>query len=148
MIISMQKKMNSGAIKWASHTKQYKELQLESLKFRRWIRRLCTFFEVKTSGKPEYIINLILTGQHSYNTQSLDQMETYYIEIQKLFFPYTTVEWNKLNLDIQNSKSYSIFQNALSKIVNLTNAQLVEFITLWDKNSLLDWDWSWTPQLT
>ena len=65
-------------------------------------------------------------------------METYYIEIQKLFFPYTTVEWNKLNLDIQKSKSYSIFQNALLKIVNLTNAQLIEFISLWDKNSLLD----------
>ena len=75
------KKMNSGAIKWTSHTKHYKELGLESLKFRRWIRRLYTYFEVKTSGKPEYIINLILTGQHSYNTQSLDQMEIYYTEI-------------------------------------------------------------------
>ena len=58
----------TGAIKGTSQTKLYKELGLESLKFRRWFRRLCTLFKVKTSGKPEYLLNLIPTGQHSYNT--------------------------------------------------------------------------------
>ena len=42
----------TAAIKGASQTKLYKELGLESLKFRRWFRELCTFFKVKTSGKP------------------------------------------------------------------------------------------------
>ena len=67
----------TGAIKGTSQTKLYKELGLESLKFRRWFRRLCTFFKIKTSGKPEYLFKLIPTGQHFYNTRSLDQTETY-----------------------------------------------------------------------
>ena len=33
-----------------------------------------------------------------------------------LFFPYTIVEWNKLDFDIRKSKSYAIFRNALLKI--------------------------------
>ena len=68
----------TGAIKATAQTKLYKELGLESLKFRRWFRRLCTFLKIKTSGQPEYFFNLIPTGQHSYNTRSLDQTETYY----------------------------------------------------------------------
>ena len=93
----------TGAIKGTSQTKLYKELGLESLKFRRWFRRLCTLFKVKTSGKPEYLLNLIPTGQHSYNTQSLDKIETYYCRtdtFKNSFFPYTIVEWNKLDFDI------------------------------------------------
>ena len=65
------------------------------------------------------IFNLIPTVQHSYNTRSLDQAETYYCRtdaFNKLFFPYTIVEWNKLDLDIRKSKSYAIFWNALLKI--------------------------------
>ena len=109
----------TGAIKGTSQTKLYKELGLESLKFRRWFRRLCTLFKVKTSGKPEYLLNLIPTGQHFYNTQSLDKIETDYCRtdtFKNSFFPYTIVEWNKLDLDIPESKSYAIFQNALLKI--------------------------------
>ena len=68
----------TGATKGTSQTKLCKELGLESLKFRRWFRRLWTFLKIKTSGKPEYLFNLIPTGQHSYNTRSLDQTETYY----------------------------------------------------------------------
>ena len=62
---------------------------------------------------------MIPAGQHSYNTQSLDQTEIYYCRIDALknsFFPYITVEWNKLDLDIRKSKSYEIIRNALLKI--------------------------------
>ena len=109
----------TGAIKGISQTKLYKKLGLEPLKFRRWFRRLCTFFKIKTSGKPEYLFNLIPTGQHSYNTQSFDQTETYYCRtdtFKNSFFSYTIAEWNKLDLDIGESKSYAIFRNALLKI--------------------------------
>ena len=58
----------TGAVKGTSQTKLYKELGLESLKFRRWFRGLCTFLKIKTSAKPEYLFNLIPTGQHSYDT--------------------------------------------------------------------------------
>ena len=36
-----------GAIGGTSQTKIYKELVLESLKFRRYFRRLCSFFKIK-----------------------------------------------------------------------------------------------------
>ena len=109
----------TGAIKGISQTKLYKELGLESLRFRRWVQRLSTFFKIKTSGKPEYRLNLIPTGQHSYNTRSLDQIETYYCRtdtFKNYFFPNRIFEWNKLDLEIRKSKSYAIFQNALLKI--------------------------------
>ena len=37
----------TGAMKGASQTKLYKELGLESLKFRKWFRQLCTFLKLK-----------------------------------------------------------------------------------------------------
>ena len=42
----------TGAIRDTSQTKIYKELGLESLKFRIYFRRLCTFFKIQQSGLP------------------------------------------------------------------------------------------------
>ena len=81
----------TGAIKGTSQTKLYKELGLEYLKFKRWFRRLWTFFKVKTSDKPEYILNLIPAGQHFYNTRSLDQIETYYCRIDTFKNPFFSI---------------------------------------------------------
>ena len=103
----------TGAIKGTSYTKLYKELGLESLKFRGWFRRLCTFFKVKTSGKPEYLLNLIPTGQNSYNTRSLNQIETYYCRTDTVKNSF--LKKKQLDLDIRKSKSYAIFRNALLK---------------------------------
>ena len=103
----------TGAIKGTSYTKLYKELGLESLKFRGWFRRLCTFFKVKTSGKPEYLLNLIPTGQNSYNTRSLNQIETYYCRTDT--FKNSFLKKKQLDLDIRKSKSYAIFRNTLLK---------------------------------
>ena len=61
---------------------------------------------------------MIPTGHHSYNTQSLDQIEAYHCRrdtFKNSFFQCTIVEWNKLDLDIRKSKSYAIFWNALLK---------------------------------
>ena len=109
----------TGAVKGASQTKLYKKLGFKSLKFRRWFRRLCTFFKVKTSSKLECLLILIPKGHHSYNTQSLDQIGTYYRRtgtLKNSFFPYTVVEWNKFDLEIRKSKSDAIFRNVLLKI--------------------------------
>ena len=38
----------TGAIQGTSKTKLYKELGLEFLKSRRWFRRLCTYYKIKT----------------------------------------------------------------------------------------------------
>ena len=42
----------TGAIKGTSQHKIYKELGLESLKFRRWFKQLCIFYKIKTTQIP------------------------------------------------------------------------------------------------
>ena len=101
-------------------TKHYKgPLIPAKLKIRRWFRRLCTFFKIKIHGKPEYLLNKIPSSQIYYNTRNADQVETYYCRtdiFKNSFFPYTIIEWNKLDLDVCKSKSYADFQNTLLKL--------------------------------
>ena len=49
----------TGAIRGTSQTKIYNELGVESLRFRRYFRRLCTFFKIKQTGLSSYLFNLI-----------------------------------------------------------------------------------------
>ena len=107
------------AIRGTSQTKLYKELGLESLRFRRWFRWLCTFFKIKIYGKPKYLLNKIPSSQIHYNTRNTDQVETYYCRIDSFknsFFPYTIIDWDKCDIDVHKSKSYAIFWNTLLKL--------------------------------
>ena len=109
----------TGAVRGTSQTKLYNELGLESLKFKRWLRRPCTFFEIKIHGKPEYLCNKIPSSHTHYNTRNTDQVGTYYCRtdiFKTSFFPYTLIEWNKLDLDVWKSKSYATFRNTLLKL--------------------------------
>ena len=109
----------TGVIRGTSQTKLHSELGLESLKFRRWFRRLSTFFKTKIYGKPEYLLNKIPSSQNHCNTRNADQVETYYCRTDFFnisFFPYTIIEWNKLDIDILKSKSYATFRNILLKL--------------------------------
>ena len=49
----------TGAIQGTSHDKLIQELGLQSLKARRWYKRLCCMYEIMTEKAPNYIINLI-----------------------------------------------------------------------------------------
>ena len=49
----------TGAIKGTSQVKVYNELGLDSLAFRRWLRKLCLSYETKKTGLPEYLFNMI-----------------------------------------------------------------------------------------
>ena len=106
----------TGAIKGTSQLKIYKELGFESLKFRRWFRRLCFFYKLKSTQTPKYLYNLIPSGNSKYNTRNHDQIESYYCRTDLFkysFFPYTIVEWNKLDATLRNAKSFLIFRNSL-----------------------------------
>ena len=108
----------TGAIKGTSQSKLYNELCFESLKFRRWFRKLCTFYKIRTTGVPEYLFDHIPETNHIYNTRSSD-VTTFYsrTDVYKyFFFPYTILEWNKLDKNIQQSKTIKSFRNYLLKI--------------------------------
>ena len=92
---------------------------LKSLKFRRWMRRLCVFYKIKTRGYPEYLYKLFPAKSSSYNTHNSDHIETYYCRtdiFKYSFFPCTIVECNRLDHTLRNSKSYNNFKNLLLKI--------------------------------
>ena len=77
------------------------------------------FYKIKTRGHPECLYKLIPAKSSSYNTRNSDHIETYYCRtdiFKYLFFPYTVVEWNRLDHTLRNSKSYNIFNNSLLKI--------------------------------
>ena len=48
----------------AFYNNLYSKLGFESLKFRHWIRKLCAFFKIKTTGKPEYLCGIIPLTNH------------------------------------------------------------------------------------
>ena len=108
----------TGAIRGTSQKKLYDELGFESLKFRHWFRKLCIFYKIKNTGIPGYLFDLIPQTNHSYNTHSSEDITLFYsrTDIFKYsFFPYTILEWNKLDNKTQQSKSVLAFRNSLLK---------------------------------
>ena len=94
---------------------------LESLKSRRYFRRFCTFSKIKQSGLPFYLHNLIPKSNHSYNTQQLDTVESFYCRtdiFKNYFFPSVTDEWSKLKPEIRTVDSFLKFRKL---ILNLDN---------------------------
>ena len=85
----------TGAIKGTSQQKIYNELGFESLRFRRWFRRLCAFYKIKTTQLPSYLYDLIPKSNHDYNTRNIGHLDPYYCRTDVFkysFFPYTAVE--------------------------------------------------------
>ena len=52
----------TGAVKGTSLMKIYKGLGFESLKFRRWFRRVCLFYKLRSTQTPKYILSVIHVG--------------------------------------------------------------------------------------
>ena len=99
----------TGAIKSRSQLKIYNELGIESLKFRRF----------KTTQIPKYLYELIPSESHIYSTRISENIETYYCRTDQFkysIFPYSIIEWNKLDINLRNAKSFLIFRNSLLKI--------------------------------
>ena len=94
---------------------------IESLKFKRYFGRLCTFFKIKQSGLPSYLYNSIPKSNHSYNTRQLDKVESFYCRtdvFKSSFFPSVIDEWNKLKPEI---RTIDLFLKFGKLILNLDN---------------------------
>ena len=65
------------------------------------------FCKLRSTQTPKYLYNLIPLGNCIYNTHNQDQVDTYCrTDLFKYsFFPYTIVEWNKLDIILSNAKS-------------------------------------------
>ena len=88
----------TGAIKWNSRERLYQELGLESMKDRRWYRRLTYFYNIVNGNCPEYLENIC----HPNNILIIMNEITYFVylfhtqNITKTFF-FHSVLMNGVN---------------------------------------------------
>ena len=74
-----------------SREKVYKELGLETLKSRRWLKKLCCFYKTKNNGIPFYLAKLILSESHLNNTRNTRNITTYCCRTDA--FKYSFFSW-------------------------------------------------------
>ena len=109
----------TSAIKGTSRTKLYKELQIESLSFRRCFSDFCTFYKIKTQDAPKYLYKFIPLTNNTYDIRSKHSVGTYFCRtnaFKYFFFPYTIREWNKLDLQLRNANRFKKLRNTLLKL--------------------------------
>ena len=85
----------TGAIQGTSRDKIYKELGLESLKARRWYKRLTCMFKIMNEQAPNYVINLIPKRNQTIRTRNSHTPIIHCrIDCFKYsFFPCTLRDW-------------------------------------------------------
>mgnify|MGYP001793799177 FL=1 len=114
----------SGAIRGTSREKLYNELGLQPLRFRRFLRKMCTLFKINFTKKPNYLYDLIPSENHLYNTRNSDMLKTYHSRtdfFKNSFFPYSITEWNKLDSSIRNIDTLAAFKSA---VLNLNGGHI------------------------
>ena len=108
----------TGAIQGTSREKVCKELGLETLRSRRWLKKLCCFCKIKNNRTSSYLAELILSKSHLYNTRNTRNITfSFRTDAFKYsFLPWTINECNKRNFNIRTS-SFNIFRANLIKII-------------------------------
>ena len=91
----------TGAFKDTSRERLYQELELESLKYRRWHRELCFFYKIVTGISPKHLAShLQLHNNPIYQTRSTGK------NIVKLTASRT--------VNFNNSFSHSVLKNGIT----------------------------------
>ena len=103
-----------------SREKLYQELGLESLRRRRWYRKLSYFFKIFKSQSPECLFRILPSVSKAYNTRTNDKIPLFnnkHSFFVNSFFPSTVIEWNNLDLKIRNSKTFFAFKKSILKCI-------------------------------
>ena len=106
----------TGAIRGSSREKLYQELGLETLQQRRWYRKLCCFYKILKSQSPKYLYSTIPVHNMSYRTKQCNKIPAINMKhdfFNSIFFPSTTIEWNKLDWKIKNSERIETFKKRM-----------------------------------
>ena len=130
----------TGAIRDSSKEKIYQELGFESLRVRRWCRKLCLFYKVLNNEHPQYLFNLLPVRPTLYPTRNALNIpfpNANHNFFKNSFFPSTIIEWNELNRGLRKTESLSLFKTDILKFIrpstnsvyNCHNPKGVTFIT-------------------
>ena len=96
----------------------YQDLGLDSLKSKRWYKRLSCMFKIMNNEAPHYLLNLISKSQQTITTRNEHKNflgRTYCFK--NSFFPSTLKDWFNLNVSIRNSESLAIFKSILLSFI-------------------------------
>ena len=108
-----------GAIRGTFQMKLYNELGFESLKCRRWSRKLCLFNKFKRTGLREYLFNIIPQSNHQCNTQSTEDATNSNCTtdtFKYFYFPSLILKWNDLDIKIRKANSLLSFKKSLLRV--------------------------------
>ena len=110
----------TGAIRGSSKEKIYQELGFESLRVRRWYRKLCLFYKVLNNEHPQYLFNLIPVRPTLYPTRNalnIPLLNANHNFFKNSFFPSTIIEWNKLDPGLRKAESLSLFKTNILEFI-------------------------------
>ena len=112
---------------------------LETLKSRRWLRRLCCIYKIINIGIPKHLTDLIPKREIGYNIRNRNKsfFHCRTESFKNSFFPYTIEAWYSLDPSIINSNSLEVFKSKLlafirpvqRSIYNVFNPQGLKFLT-------------------
>ena len=110
----------TGTIRGTSSEKLFQELGLETLKSRRWFRKLYLFYKILQSKSPSYLFNLIPENSNSYSSRSALNNQIPFLNVKTIFlknsfFPAVRTGWNNLDISIRNSSLCHLFKNLILK---------------------------------
>ena len=113
----------TGAIKGTSRERLYEELGLETLRDRRWYRKLVLFFNIFKGEAPLYLKNLLppFVSGRSLHKDTLRQFKTKSTYFAGCFFPYCVNEWNKFSGEIREITTISKFKKELLSYIRPKN---------------------------
>ena len=98
---------------YVSHSK----LGFESVKFRRWFRKLCTFLKIKRTDSPKDLFHLI--SNQSFIQYSLAEIRNSFFgkthNFKYSFFPSIILEWNQTWWQNTVMYNYVLFQKFFVK---------------------------------
>ena len=110
-----------SAIRDSSREKLYQELGLESLKQRRWFRKLCYFFKYQFA---KYLFDKIPTTRTAYRTRknigNIPRFNFKHTFFKNSFFPSTLIEWINLDNSIRCSESLALFKKSILQFIRPT----------------------------
>ena len=87
-------------IRGSSTENIYEELGLESLKSRRWYRKMSFLYKVLKSESPSNLFSTIPNSKRQHQIRNSGNIPTFFAKhdyFKNSFFPSAIIEWNKLD---------------------------------------------------
>ena len=131
----------TGAWRGKSRQRLYDELGWETLYHRRWYRRLCHFFTLKSSHSTEYLFSEIPPERKVMyslrNPRVYDENIVRTVRFSNTYFQNSLHEWKLLDNEIKSSRSISEFKRKLLQIIkpvknslyNISDIDSIKYLT-------------------